>query len=91
MSDQESSSPSGGPPPPGPPGAPGGPPPNIQQLGMVSHKMSLTTIFGHKHIIKNFIKKFDIFQLQKGLSTYHIGPIGRRKRLFAHPRSNVID
>ena len=66
MSDQESSSPSGGPPPPGPPGAPGGPPPNIQQLGMVSHKMSLTTIFGHKHIIKNFIKKFDIFQLQKG-------------------------
>jgi len=32
MSDQESSSPSGGPPPPGAPGAPGGPPPNIQQL-----------------------------------------------------------
>ena len=25
-------------------------------LGMISHKMSLTTIFGHKHEIKNFIK-----------------------------------
>ena len=30
-------------------------------LGMVSHKMSLITILGHKHKIKNFIKKFDIF------------------------------
>ena len=30
-------------------------------VGMVSHKMSLITIFGHKHIIKNFIKKFVIF------------------------------
>ena len=28
---------------------------------MVSHKMSLITIFGHKQKIKNFIKKFDIF------------------------------
>ena len=32
-----------------------------QDLGMVSHKMSLITIFGHKHKIKNFITKFDIF------------------------------
>ena len=31
------------------------------QLGMISHKKSLITIFGHKHKIKNFIKKFDIF------------------------------
>ena len=30
-------------------------------LGMISHKMSLITIFGHKHKIKNFITKFDIF------------------------------
>ena len=26
-------------------------------LGMVSHKMSLITIFGYMHKIKNFIKK----------------------------------
>ena len=32
-----------------------------QQLGMVSHKKSLITIFGQKLKIKNFIKKFDIF------------------------------
>ena len=30
-------------------------------LGMISHKKSQITIFGHKHKIKNFIKKFDIF------------------------------
>ena len=30
-------------------------------IGMFSNKMSLITIFGHKHEIKNFIKKFDIF------------------------------
>ena len=35
---------------------------HCKQLGMVSHKMSLITIFGHKHKIKNFIKEFDIFQ-----------------------------
>jgi len=32
-----------------------------QKLGMISHKKSLITIFGHKHKIKNFIKKFGIF------------------------------
>ena len=32
-----------------------------QPLGMISHKKSLITIFGQKHKIKNFIKKFDIF------------------------------
>ena len=32
-----------------------------QSLGMISHKESLITIFGHKHEIKNFIEKFDIF------------------------------
>ena len=31
------------------------------QLGMVSHKNPLITIFGLKHKIKNFIKKFDMF------------------------------
>ena len=30
-------------------------------IGMVSHKMSLITIFGHKHEIKKFIKNFYIF------------------------------
>ena len=30
-------------------------------LGMISHKKSIITIFGHKHKIKNFIKEFDIF------------------------------
>ena len=30
-------------------------------LGMISHKKSLITIFGHKHKIKNFIKKIGIF------------------------------
>ena len=33
----------------------------LWKLGMISHKKSLITIFGHKHEIKNFIKKFDIF------------------------------
>ena len=31
------------------------------RLGMISHKKSLITNLGHKHKIKNFIKKFDIF------------------------------
>ena len=30
-------------------------------IGMISHKKSQITIFGHKHEIKNFIKKIDIF------------------------------
>ena len=34
-------------------------------LGMISHKNPLITIFGHKHEIKNFIKKFDIFYEKK--------------------------
>ena len=33
-------------------------------LGVISHKMSLITIFGHKYEIKNFIKKFNIFHKQ---------------------------
>ena len=33
-----------------------------KELGMISHKKSLLTIFGHKHEIKNFIKKFYIFR-----------------------------
>ena len=36
-------------------------PEDVHTLGMISHKMSLITIFGHKHEIKNFIKKFDTF------------------------------
>ena len=30
-------------------------------LGMISHKMSLITIFGHKHFRQKFHQKFDIF------------------------------
>ena len=37
------------------------------RVGMISHKKSLITIFGHKYKIKNFIKKFDIFH--KKIST----------------------
>ena len=37
------------------------------EVGKISHKKSLITIFGHKHEIKNFIKKFDIFH--KKIST----------------------
>ena len=33
----------------------------LLQLGMISHKNSLITIFGYKHKIKNFTKKIDIF------------------------------
>ena len=33
----------------------------FEGLGMISHKKLLITIFGNKHEIKNFIKKFDIF------------------------------
>ena len=32
-----------------------------EPLGMISHKKSLITSFGHKKEIKNFIKKFDSF------------------------------
>ena len=30
-------------------------------LGMISHKMSLITIFDHKHFRQKFLQKFDIF------------------------------
>ena len=30
-------------------------------LGMISHKMSLITIFGHKHFRQKFHQKFGIF------------------------------
>ena len=36
-------------------------PPHQNHLGMISHKMSLITIFGHKHKILNFIKNLEIF------------------------------
>ena len=37
----------------------------LEELGMISHKKSLITIFGHKHKIKNFILKFEIFHEKK--------------------------
>ena len=36
-------------------------------LGVISHKKSKITIFGHKYKIKNFFKKFEIFH--KKIST----------------------
>ena len=41
-------------------------------LGMISHKKSLITIFGHKYKINNFIKKFDIFH-EKFQRSLHFG------------------
>ena len=34
---------------------------NLSLLGMISHKMSLITIFVHKHFRQKFHQKFDIF------------------------------
>ena len=41
---------------------------------MISHKMSLITIFGHKHFTQKFHKKFDIFhkKIQQPLVLVHI-------------------
>ena len=38
------------------------------EVGKISHKKSLITIFGHKHEIKNFIKKIDIFHKKISMS-----------------------
>ena len=40
------------------------------QLGMISYKKSLITIFGHQYKIKNFIKKFDIFHKKFSILVY---------------------
>ena len=42
------------------------------RIGMISHKKSLITIFGHKHKITNFIKKLDIFH-QKFSTAFNFG------------------
>ena len=34
----------------------------LDNLGMITHKNSLTTIFGHKHKIQNFIKILTFFK-----------------------------
>ena len=36
-------------------------PEELSPLGMISHKKSLITIFGHKHFRPKFQQKFDIF------------------------------
>ena len=41
-------------------------------IGMISHKKSLTTIFGQKHKIKNFIKKLGIFH-SKNSTAFNFG------------------
>ena len=35
--------------------------PHVMGIGMISHKMPLITIFGHKHFMQKFHQKFDIF------------------------------
>ena len=42
----------------------------LDDLGMISHKKSLITIFGHKYKIKNFIKKFDTFHKKISILVY---------------------
>ena len=47
------------------------------ELGMISHKKSLITIFGHKHKIKNFIKKLIFFTKKIAMAIYfssYLGP-----------------
>ena len=34
-------------------------------LGMVSNKLSIVTIFGHKNFLSNFINKFEVFHEKK--------------------------
>ena len=46
---------------------------NSLSLGMISHKMSPITIFGHKHKIKNFIKNL-IFFMKKFQWHLDFGP-----------------
>ena len=36
----------------------------IVLVGIISHKKSLITIFGHMHKVKFFIKKFDVFHVK---------------------------
>ena len=38
----------------------------VYSLGIISHKKSLITIFGHKHKMKNFIKKGAFFSPASG-------------------------
>ena len=47
---------------------------SANQLGMISHKISLITIFGHKHFRQKFHQKFDIFhkKFQQPLILVHI-------------------
>ena len=41
--------------------------PPVTELGMVSHKMSIITIFGHKHFKQKFHHKFDILIQQPSI------------------------
>ena len=53
----------------------------IRQLGKISHKKSIITIFGHKHEIKNFIKNL-IFFMKKCLWHLDFGPYLESNFLF---------
>ena len=44
----------------------------VQRLGMVSHKMSLITIFGHKHFRQKFNLTFFTKKFQQPLILVHI-------------------
>ena len=50
-------------------------------LGMISQKKSRITIFGHKHKIKNFIQKFNIFH-KKISTTFDFGLFLKSNCLF---------
>ena len=41
---------------------------SLELLGMVSHKMSKITIFGHNHFQKKFVSKFDIFTKENSIT-----------------------
>ena len=60
------------------------------QLGMISHKNSPITIFGHKHEIKNFIKKFDIFH-KKNFNSLRFWFIFGIKLRILNQNCNKID
>ena len=45
--------------------------PTPTMIGMISHKKSLITIFGHKHKILNFIKKFEIWKFSLKNLNFH--------------------
>ena len=59
-------------------------------LGMISHKKSLITIFGHMHKIKNFIKKFGIFHKKNFISLQFWSIFGIKLRILNQNNIKII-